>query len=239
MKLHLVQSGSAILAIGVLALGVNACAEAEELDSDTLAASHARIDYGGGDGPAQDDNQSAGGEFGVVVNDNGGSPPAPPMDNFPTGGTPDPEPMSSGGAAPDDDMMPPEDMPLADAGVMEPPKGDPPSGMTWETCDPAFATDFCPELACDVTTLCTDGEAKYETDCVEWCTSIMQCVTERKSCITETDPLCISEYFPRDECIDYIDSNSPESAGTSGATNYAGSYGNKAAIALLTCACGG
>jgi hypothetical protein len=93
--------------------------------------------------------------------------------------------------------------------------------------------------ACDVNTLCKTGAGVFERDCESWCTGVLSCVTTNKACITKADPLCISSYNPRDPCVDYVDSNSPKSKGTSGASNYATSWGTKAATALLNCACGG
>ena len=110
--------------------------------------------------------------------------------------------------------------------------------MTWQTCDPSRASEVCPERSCERNTIC-DTDGQYETDCVAWCENMIECVTLNSECISEQDPLCFDNYDPRDPCIDYIDSNMPQSKGPSGQSNYATSWGSKAAIDLLTCACGG
>lgn len=114
-----------------------------------------------------------------------------------------------------------------------------PAAMTWETCDPSKAEAVCPEDACEASTLCSAGQGVFEQDCVSWCQGLIECVTLNSDCISMSDPLCYDNYSPRDACIDYIDSTNPKSKGAvTGNSNYAGSWGSKAALALLTCACG-
>lgn len=218
-------------------MGSSGCATAEDLDEATLAQSHAQIDYSdeGSDGEVDDDSTDP---PTTATQPSSGAPddefptfePGEFEENQPEPAIEEPDPVDEpSDPAPDDGSVTPPTEPLGPA----------PDSMTWEDCDPAFATHFCPELACETTSLCTDGQAQYEPDCRDWCTNILSCVTTRKSCIDSTDPLCIGEYFPRDKCIDYVDPQNEKSLGPSGASNYVDSHGNRAAVALLECACGG
>lgn len=239
---------------------LSGCAAPDEVDSETLGVAN---DLAVDQTPSKSTPRTTESGTGpVTVTDFPASPPANPGTSenpstpvFPSGADADagvdasPVEDGSGGASAGEGGSGSVDEGTAGGGgaspvvpgpdpVIPPPEGEAPASMDWTTCDPSWATHFCPELDCATTELCSGGQAQYEEDCRQWCTANVACAANNQACINESDPLCIKGYSPRNKCVDYIDSANPKSLGASGRTNYDGSYGSLAAVALLQCACG-